>query len=301
MKRLFIILCFCLLCATKLSAQSSTIELNNYTNNHSYSLCDGIFKSGTYSNNVDYWVTFCPSTSHRRIMLSFSAFNLQPSDKMIIYQGLDTLAPLRYTFSNVPYFTNTDLLLADLKPEPIDTSGCLTVRFKSNSNTTSSYWNANISCESLCQDLRAALDSVFQKYDALGNMTIKPVKHLQEIDSLTGDTIKYNAIDFCNGDSIVLIAKTIFPYNDISYYQSDSSCIFRWNFGDGHSDSAMYYNKIGHKWNDDRGYNLNLAVYDTTNERCLSANTIDTRIRVSRNPISSILPLADICSGDTLK
>src|SRR5574344_1420985 len=106
-KRLSIILCFCCLCYAQLAAQGQSIELNNSSNNHSYSLCDGIFKSSTYSTNSDYWVSLCPVSSHRRIVLSFSAFSLQSADKMIVYQGQDTLAPLKYTFSNVPYFTNS--------------------------------------------------------------------------------------------------------------------------------------------------------------------------------------------------
>ena len=300
-KILFLILSLLTCVENELFAQSDTITLNSSTNNHSYYLCDGIFQSGTYSNSIDYSVTLCPTTPNSRIILNFSTFDIQYLDRIVVYQGRDTLAPLLYTFLNIPYFSNRDLLFSDLQPEPIDTSGCLTIRFKSQMNNTASNWYSTIRCESLCQDLNASLDSVFRKYDVLGNMITQPVKHIKEIDSITGDTIKYNAIDFCKGDSIVLIAKAIFPYNDLSYHQSDSSCIFKWNFGDGHSDSVMYHNDVGHKWNDSKGYNLSLSIYDTTNGGCISRNAIDTRIRMSNNPIGLILPLSDICSADTLK
>lgn len=304
MKRLYLILAI-LMTTWIIPAQGQVFKLDSITHDSIIHTCSGFFydnnQNGNYSNNQDRWVTFCPGIPNRRIVLEFETFSLDQSDHMLIYQGMDTTAELfNFATTNSTILSGTDLSGERIYPAPTDSSGCLTIRFVSDNSTTAPGWRAKISCEAKCQDFDVALDSVFVKYDSLNNMSTRPVRHLFDVDTVTGDTTFFKAIDICLGDSVILHAKPLFKYNNLSYHQSDSTCVYYWDFGDGTTDTVNYVSTIGHKWNILTGYNLNLAITDTNNGGCNTKNTLDTRVRIAKNPIKTVAPLPDICSGETM-
>ncbi|MDR1726245.1 MAG: gliding motility-associated C-terminal domain-containing protein [Bacteroidales bacterium] len=110
----------------------------------------------------------------------------------------------------------------------------------------------------------------------------------------------YSAIDICEGDSIILVAKVFFPENDMLYHQSDSTCLFLWNYGDCATVDSIYgSHTAGHKWQDARGFTVSLYVEDTV-FGCMSNSSADIRVRISKNPIRAIAQLPEICSGTEL-
>ncbi|MDR0790210.1 MAG: gliding motility-associated C-terminal domain-containing protein [Bacteroidales bacterium] len=123
------------------------------------------------------------------------------------------------------------------------------------------------------------------------------------------DSVAYAALDICEGDSIGLVAKPGFPDNDMLYHQSDSTCIFYWNFGEKDDNGRIIVDTIvgnphvGNRWKKTWGYNLVLSIRDTTNignlGGCLSPVPASYRVRISENPVRSIARLADMCSGTT--
>lgn len=299
---LFLTICF--IWSNNLLSQNRNI--NNSTNTHTYNQCTGyLYDSGTntnYGNNQDYWVAICPGTQGNRISMYFEEFSIDNSDKIEIYSGIGLNGSIHVTAGNTPFFTGNDLLNKYIVAYPTDTTGCLTTRIISDGSLTSTGFKAKIECVNYCQFPEASLDTFFYKIDNLGNRTQTLIRNF--IDTVWNDslhtsykTAKFKAIDICYKDSIELVAKVKFPEDSINYIQSPNNCIYYWNYGDGNIDTIQYNNLAQHSWSKVYGYDINLIILDTLNGGCRSRNTIDTRLRIARNPIKTVSPIPDMCSG----
>ena len=307
MKRLSLYFVSILLIAVcgKVSAQEYL--LNNTNHNKTKNTCSGYLydnsKNGNYEASQDRWVTICPSGTtgnSSRISLTFEEFDIDPSDQFIVYNGPNINSPIMYTMNNVPYFTNQELLGQTIMPSLTSGSGCLTIRLTTDATGEASGFKAKIECASLCQYPEAALHNVFYRIDEDGNRVERPVR--EGADTLTNEDgsvtiVRYKSVDFCFGDSIVLVAAPLFPENDNMYHQDASNCIYEWTFGDGQTATVSYDTEVGHRWEDLSGYDLMLVVEDTANGGCRSRNVIDTRIRMATNPIKTVQQMPDMCSG----
>lgn len=313
MKKVFLILVIAFMTLMTKESSAQNVMLNANTHNTTVERCAGYFydnsSTANYATGVDRWVTICPpaSSANTRTALTFEEFNIDPSDTVYIYQGTTINSTPYMADNSTPYFQNQDLLGQTVMPSLLMTSPCLTVRLISDNSATASGWKAKIECARDCQYPEADLDTFFYKYDSEGNMTTRPVREL--VDTIVQEDgteiyIPFKAVDICLGDSVVLVAKPRFPeyYPDeiTSYYQGIETCKFYWSFGDGTNDSVDYYEQIGHAWSEFNGYDLALVVEDTNNGGCRSRNTIDTRLRIATNPIKTVTPIPDICSGTEL-
>ena len=289
----------------KVSAQEYL--LNNTNHNKTKNTCSGYLydnsKNGNYEANQDRWITICPPASTGntgRISLTFEEFDIHPTDTVFIYQGTSINDPYMTTSDNVPFFQNNDLLGRTIMPSLMMPSGCLTVRLASDGSNEASGFKAKIECASLCQYPEAALDEMFYRVAADGTLIPRPVRDgadtlINEDGSL--NIVRYKSVDFCFGDSVVLVAKPLFPENDNVYHQDASTCIYEWSFGDGQTATVNYNTQVGHRWEDLSGYDLMLVVEDTANGGCRSRNVIDTRVRMATNPIKTVQQMPDMCSG----
>ena len=302
---LFCVSVFMLAVCGKVSAQEYL--LNNTNHNKTKNTCSGYLydnsKNGNYEASQDRWVTICPSGTtgnSSRISLTFEEFDIDPSDQFIVYNGPNINSPIMYTMNNVPYFTNQELLGQTIMPSLTSGSGCLTIRLTTDATGEASGFKAKIECASLCQYPEAALHNVFYRIDEDGNRVERPVR--EGADTLTNEDgsvtiVRYKSVDFCFGDSVVLVAKPLFPENDNVYHQDASTCIYEWSFGDGQTATVNYNTQVGHRWEDLSGYDLMLVVEDTANGGCRSRNVIDTRVRMATNPIKTVQQMPDMCSG----
>ena len=302
---LFCVSVFMLAVCGKVSAQEYL--LNNTNHNKTKNTCSGYLydnsKNGNYEANQDRWITICPPASTGntgRISLTFEEFNIHPTDTVFIYQGTSINDPYMTTSDNVPFFQNNDLLGRTIMPSLMMPSGCLTVRLASDGSNEASGFKAKIECASLCQYPEAALDEMFYRVAADGTLIPRPVRDgadtsINEDGSL--NIVRYKSVDFCFGDSVVLVAKPLFPENDNVYHQDASTCIYEWSFGDGQTATVNYNTQVGHRWEDLSGYDLMLVVEDTANGGCRSRNVIDTRVRMATNPIKTVQQMPDMCSG----
>lgn len=292
---------------------SQNVMLNANTHGTTVERCAGYFydnsSTANYATSVDRWVTICPpaSSANTRIALTFEEFDLSTTDSFVVYQGTSINDPILPTSEQVPYFTGNELLGRTIMPSLMAASPCLTLRLLSGATDTGSGWKAMIECARDCQYPVASLDTFFYKYDAEGNMTTRPVR--ESADTIVNEDgtmtiVPFKSVDICLGDSVVLVAKPEFPeyYPDevTSYYQGPETCKYYWSFGDGTGDTINYDAMAGHAWPDLDGYDLMLTVEDTNNGGCKSRNTIDTRLRIAINPIKTLNPLPDICSGTEL-
>lgn len=294
--------------------------LNSATNTNIYYQCAGtvVDDGGSNANftlGKDYWMTICsertyPITNpiHRQqISLQFEEFDM--GDAIInIYTGRGITNSLIWNWENQTDFSGNDLVNRTIISAFEDTTGCFTIRMRSDAaTTTGTGFKAEIECVKRCQYPMAALDTVFYKVDEEGNMSMRPVRDGLDtiwLDSTKFEVQKYKSVDFCIGDSIILVAKPLYPDNDTTIVgndtiitQSISTSLFVWDFGDSEMDSVYYNNVVGYKWSTLGGYDLNLKVVDTNNGGCVSRNMIDTRVRIAMNPIKTVSPLPDLCSG----
>ncbi len=290
------------------TAQAQDIILNNSNHGKTKNTCSGYLydnsKTGNYEANQDRWVTICPPASTGntgRISLTFEEFDIDVSDTVYIYQGPSINDPLLIPDAvGITYYQGNSLLNKTVISPLTAPSGCLTIRLITDDQDEGTGFKARIECASMCQYPEAALDSVFYRIDEAGNKIARPVR--DGVDTIIGDDgsvslIRFKSVDFCYGDSIVLVANPVFPENDNLYHQDASNCIYEWTFGDGQSQTVNYNPEVGHKWTDFSGYDLFLVVEDTANGGCRSRNTIDTRIRMATNPIKTVQRLPDMCSG----
>ncbi len=307
MKRVALLIVGIFLFAFTQTVKAQGYALNNTNHNTTKNTCAGYVYdnslNGNYEAGKDRWITLCPPASTGntgRVSLTFEEFDIHPSDTFFVYQGPSISSPIMTTADNTPYFQNGDLLGKTIMPSLMMNSGCLTIRLVTDGADQASGFKAKIECASLCQYPEAGLDSIFYRIDEQGNRIARPVRDgVDTVIKENGDTniVHFKSIDFCFGDSIVLVAKPLFPENDNTYHQTAENCIYEWSFGDGTTATVDYNTEVGHSWADLTGYDLVLVVEDTTNGGCRSRNMIDTRIRMATNPIKTVQQLPDMCSG----
>lgn len=252
--------------------------------------------SNNYSNNTSYWVALCPDLPNYRTSLKFEQFDIHSSDTLKIFSGIGLEGSPYLNTAGQPFFTNNDLIGQTISAKITETNGCLTIQFISDDTDSTSGFKISTECVSFCQHPIAALDTFFNKINSDGSRTPFPIRSF--IDTSDNDFVYFNAIDICDGDSIEIIAKPIFPDSADGYSQSISNCTFSWDFGDKNSDSVLFNNLVHYKWEEVMGYDLELTVLDTLHGGCKSRNSIDVRVRIAKNPIKVVSPIPDMCSGE---
>lgn len=288
------------------NSQSYTF-LNSFNHQRTIFTCDGqVLDEGydnlTYRDSSDYWVAFCPPYSNKRMKINFSEFDIHPSDRVEIYFGVGINGNAYIENPQQPYFTNQELLGKEIIVPLTDSSRCLTVRLVSDDSLNAQGFKARLSCIQRCQIPVADLDTFFIKYNAAGQATNVPVRDIIDTTFNTSDntytTNHYKVLNFCEGDSLVFVAKPLFPENNSPYPQNISSCIFDWNFGDGTTQTVYGSNMVGYKFTEANINFVSLKITDT-NQMCESTNDLNIKAITSKISIKSMLDSLNICSGTT--
>ncbi|MFA6200976.1 MAG: fibronectin type III domain-containing protein [Bacteroidales bacterium] len=297
------------------SFRTSPVYINILNNNKTFNICgDYIYDDGgeigDHGSFYNYKTTLCPTDNgnHRkRISVRFDEFSLGSGDYMMVYSGRNINPNNILSINGGSNFTSTSLEGKTLMSKVNDTTGCITINVITNPTGASTGFKGYIDCVERCQIPVAALDTFYVKIDALGVRTNRNFRYIYDsvYSPENGSWIvnNYKGVDFCEGDSIVLVANPQFPENGVSYPQFMNQCIYRWSFGDGTNANTYYSNSmVGHKYNDVNIYNVNLTVVDTNlrymfGEGCESKNSINTRVRFASNPIKSLSQMPNICSG----
>ena len=296
---------------------TTTLNINSSINNQTAYLCGQYFyddggQDNNHSNNTNYTFTICPTRKTtdplyvKRTKVNFEEFSLGQGDVLRAYSGR-TINPLtQLSVENTSNFTGNFLENKSIFANLSDTSGCITFNLITDTAITSTGFKAYADCIDRCQRVIADLDTVFTKYDTLGNISNHLIKTItdsvySDLDS-TWTYNTYRTVDFCEGDLIALTAKPQFPDNNSYYNQSINNCIYYWSFGDRYYDTINYNNMVGHIWNVPKAHKLELSVLDTSfsylnGVGCKSENDINTIIRISQNPIKSVKAPVEICSG----
>ncbi|HBX52582.1 MAG: hypothetical protein A2W98_10000 [Bacteroidetes bacterium GWF2_33_38] len=211
--------------------------------------CDTVFYdlgglAGDYSVCENYIKTYCSDNPANVIQVTFTEFDVNNSDNLFVYDGIDTSATLLYNFNNDNAPTQA------IKPSYLNTSGCLTFNFQSDdSNEGSVGWIANVNCSDPCQSVEA--------YSTGGALNI----------------------DICQGATVNFEGSGIYSNNDESYHQSDSTSTFEWRINNDVVATTQNFNYV---FTNQGLYGIDLRITDTNG--CQSINSIQQKVRVSITP-----------------
>jgi len=223
--------------------------------------------AGNYSANATDTITICPDLPNGpKIILIFATnigftFDIDPSDTLYIFDGPDVNSPLLGAINNGTNPTGGSFQSSFEN----NTSGCLTLVFHSDGATEGTGWGANISCGNPAQPFYPHLEAFI---NGQGANVLNPI-----------DT---GYVDMCFGDSVLLVAKPLFPYslenNGIGYSQNLNNTTYDWEFSNGttgpNNDSVWFTPPARN------GYFVDLKLNDIFPQ----LERITAKIRVSQLP-----------------
>jgi subtilisin-like proprotein convertase family protein len=157
---------------------------------------------GDYPPNFNDTMVFCPDlNTGTKVGLLFTVnagyeFDVDPSDFIFVYDGPNTSAPLLGVHNSV-----TDPGGVNHEASWSNTSGCLTVVFQTDGANEGTGWIGNISCGNPFQPFEMHMEAFI---NGIGPNALNPA-----------DT---GFVDVCFGDSILFVAKPVFPNNDSIWF-----------------------------------------------------------------------------------
>ena len=274
---LFVLVCGLL----SLQAQVITLGVSSQTSvtGCSVSVYDNGGINGDYSPNMDNFVTICSNnaTNHSvRVNLDLASFDVKCNDTLFIYDGQSINDPLLVALTNCITDSITSPTLS-YAATIYNSSGCLTIRFKTDGQDEGAGFAITTDCVRPCQRVNVTLDTVASN----------KVPHMEDDG--------YLYLDVCPYDIIHLVAKGSYPDNDYSYHQDDATSIFHWDMSWEVIDT-LAGNAIDYQFPEGRGYDVAISITD--NDGCESYIPYTFRVRTSSNPIRDVLDFPPVCAGD---
>ena len=279
MKKIFALLI--LMCGI-LSMQAQVINLGSSTQTSvtgcSVTVYDNGGLNGDYGPNIDSYVTISssdPNNHSVRVNLNVASFDVDCSDTLFIYDGPTINDPILAVLTNCITDSVSSPTLA-YAATVYNTSGSLTIRFKTDDQDGGAGFALTTDCVRPCQRINVALDSAL----------CSKFPHLEDDG--------YYYLDACPYDTIHLVAHGVFPDNDYSYHQSDDICTFHWDMSWEVIDT-FGVNFIDYIFPEGRGYDVAISISDTAG--CESYVPYTFRVRTSSNPIRDVLDFPAVCAG----
>lgn len=177
--------------------------------------------AGNYSPNFNDTTTFCPDLATGTkisVMFGINAgqeFDVHASDTVYVYDGPDASAPLLGAINSA---TNPNG--ATFQASWNNPTGCLTVVFISDAADEGTGWIATVQCGTPNQPFEMHVEAFI---NGQGANALNPI-----------DT---GFVDVCFGDSILLVAKPVFPHSfentGFGYSQNVDNVSYQWNITDG--------------------------------------------------------------------
>tara|TARA_B100000809_G_C15105124_1_gene518407 strand:+ start:913 stop:2052 length:1140 start_codon:yes stop_codon:yes gene_type:complete len=127
------------ICAVSAGSGGGSLSIDN----GDQTLCTGKFtdaggSGGAYSNNENFTATYC-SDNGQAINFTFTSFDTESFDRLLIYNGTDASAPLLLDVNG--HSVTTPFIISSA-----NVSNCLTFVFTSDGSLTYDGWLASISC-----------------------------------------------------------------------------------------------------------------------------------------------------------
>ncbi|WP_343634759.1 PKD domain-containing protein [Fluviicola sp.] len=252
----------------------TNIQMSPAISGQTFSTCNGfIIDSGGqggagYGNNETVVVTICPDTPGDVITLVFNTFQLSTADDnpspnvtnvdyMDVYDGNSTSAPTLGTYSG------TQLQGVVIMCTPLNTSGCLTIRFRSNSTGTGMF-TASATCTTPCATPTA------------GGFIV------------AGETPDSTRI--CIGEQV--------DFSGVGSFAAPGFTLanYAWDFMDGTTATGQ---NVSHSFSAPGQYRVQLIVTD--NNGCTNTNLLDLQVFVATLPTFEAFPGdTTLCMGESV-
>lgn len=288
-------------------------------------------KDGAPESGIDYYVTLqggCPEPS--RISLVVDTLLVSCLDTVYVYDGPDTNGYLIAKFNSFTgNVTEGDVLFET----PANTSGMMTIRFRTDPRTDTNRMNmacerynsgvgmgfvVHLQCDIPCERVIPVIDTMFYRtrngviYDSAylqlvhvydtswidldSNEVFNP-----EIDSIEQiDTNDFIGANLCIGDGVIFRGYGDYTYRYGYYIPNDSTSFFHWDMGnEGDSIEGVGASEIEYTEYQRTGC-YDVVLYMTDGYGCASTAMASVKVRTSINPIKTIFTLSDICSRDSL-
>jgi gliding motility-associated-like protein len=201
--------------------QSNPVPCLTFSNGSTPNFFDDQGAGGNYSPNYNDTITFCPDlTQGTKMTLTWGinagfSFGVDGSDSIYVYDGPDVNSPLLGVHNSVTDPTGFAYTASWNNP-----SGCLTVVFISDGAVEGTGWEANASCGDVNQPFEMHIEAFVM---GTGPDALDPA-----------DT---GYVDICFGDSIMFVAKPLFPYSwettGYGYSQNVDNVTYDWYISDG--------------------------------------------------------------------
>lgn len=239
--------------------------------------------SANYSPNFNDTTVFCPDlATGTKMTINFATsagleFDVHASDTIYVYDGPDTSSPLLGAINS-----STDPNGRSFQASWNNPSGCLTVVFISNAADEGTGWVATAQCGNPNQPFEMHIEAFV---NGQGGNALNPL-----------DT---GFVDVCFGDSILFVAKPVFPYSFEStghgYSQNVNNVNYQWNITDGNTypnNDSIWFTPPTRN-----GFLVELGVTDAFP----STGWLNCKVRVSQIPdFSTTGPLqSTLCLGET--
>lgn len=224
-----------LVCSFSVLAQEINMQQGTI-NQCSGTLYDTGGVGANYANSEDITLTICAENPGDAVQLDFTFFDTQNgADILTIYNGADI------TSSILGYFSGTNTPGQVLAT---NTSGCLTLTFKSDGAISAGGFAATISCATPCQDIEAIIAATDPLPSLGGNLVINQ-----------GDSVDFTA--------------------DATFSLDGTGATYDWGFGDGSVDSGQ---NVSHNFSTIGTFTVTLNVTDNNPTGCSDSTTIVVQV-----------------------
>lgn len=242
---------------------------------------DGV--AGNYSADFNDTTVFCPDlTLGTKMTATFGInagfeFDVDGSDSIYVYDGPNTSSPLIGVHNSITDPTGFAHTASWSNP-----SGCLTFVFISDGAVEGTGWNANVSCGNQNQPFEPHIEAFVNG---------SAVNSLNPIDT--------GYVDICLGDSILFIAKPLFPNSlenlGSGYSQTVDVVDYDWNITDGNTypnNDSVWFKPLTRS-----GFLVDLKITDAFPQ----IERIICKVRVAQLPSFELTgPLEDsVCLGES--
>lgn len=224
--------------------------------------------SSGYGANENITMTICPENPGSEVtILDFTDFDLDYSDRLCIYDGVNTSATL------IGCYTGTQLLGGSVQASGNNPTGCVTVEFISDDWNESTGFSAAISCGLPCQGFSLSFASSDPAFNSIG------------------------AIPLCQNGSVDLEVSANFYENNNFYAQTNANTSFSWSIG-GESYTGLTATQ---SFTEPGYYPVLVTAVDANG--CTQDSVLTTAVFVSTPPAISVNQLLGdsvICLGDSV-
>lgn len=277
--------------------------------------------AGHYQTGKDRYVTILANCiSGGRYCFRVDELEVSCLDTIFVYDGSGTAGTLIAKFNS--YYGNVHVGTR-LFETPANTSGMITIRFKTDPRTDTSRTNRACNsttlgfrltcyCDIPCETVVPVIDSKFYRtrngevYDSayIHLITLYDTVYRDEDDPTSGidriDTNEFYGANLCIGDGVIFHGHGDYTYNYGYYTPSDATTFFHWDMG-YENDTAVGVNLTEVVYNDYQTtgcFDVSLNLRDEFG--CTNTVFTSIKVRTALNPIKTIFSLQDICNSDSL-